>query len=524
MAKKTEKWDNIVWGIIGLILFISWVYYFETGETPSLRCFLDWLLFWGQDKSCSYKSDSADYMRLILAYLVIISSFICFCVATKSYAEKFRLCVVKHIGYFLFGGAMIFLLIIIQQDIKDAEWTRNLIFGLGGFGALYGLVHSARRTDNDQKQLANDRDQLFNEKLGRGIELLGKDKQLTMRVAGMRLLDNLAESSDNNKNIELIIDILRGYLSTETKANKGEKDNIDPKKPMPRDERVDIELCVEVILKYPDKKKGKYLENVDLRKLNFNNKNLSKTILRKINFSGAKLMNTNLTAAKLIKADLTKANLSEANLKEAKLLRVILRGTRLIKADLTKARLRKVNLTEADLSGAVLVGAELRYTDMTKAVLQRANLTEADLSEADLTEARLQNVGLTGAGLTGADLTGADLTGADLTGADLTGADLTGADLTGADLTGADLTEADLMIANLTGAKLRGVRNLIQEQMDLIIYEKGKPPQDIPEGLILPEATAYIVTDGNRKVFVPSDEEWSEQDVDEFFDPIPDED
>ena len=137
----------------------------------------------------------------------------------------------------------------------------------------------------------------------------------------------------------------------------------------------------------------------------------------------------------------------------------------------TRADLRRVNLRFADLRARVLVGANLQDANLEGADLVRARLQFANLQGTNLADAKLQEANLRGANLERARLQSANLRGAVLVGASLQDAALSSTDLQDADLTRANLQNADLSGVNLSGAVLagaylRGVKNLVQEQLD----------------------------------------------------------
>ena len=75
-----------------------------------------------------------------------------------------------------------------KNNADNVEMLKVFILGLGGIGALYGLILSSRRTRNDGNQL-------FNDRLGRGVELIAS-KDVTTRSSGVRVLDDLAETAN----------------------------------------------------------------------------------------------------------------------------------------------------------------------------------------------------------------------------------------------------------------------------------------------------------------------------------------
>ncbi len=121
---------------------------------------------------------------------------------------------------------------------------------------------------------------------------------------------------------------------------------------------------------------------IDFVGLDFSKSNFTKTrhiILESsqknklfLNLTNATLIETNFEDLDISGSILTKANLASANL----------RNVSLIACFLDLAILREANLSNADLRGANLRGADLSGANLTGANLRGANLAEADLTEA----------------------------------------------------------------------------------------------------------------------------------------------
>ena len=84
----------------------------------------------------------------------------------------------------------------------QAELLRNLIFSIGGIGGAIGLWLATKRqktfaeqVDTQIKQAETAETQLFNDRLGRGVELLANSDKMLPK-AGIRVLEVLANSVD----------------------------------------------------------------------------------------------------------------------------------------------------------------------------------------------------------------------------------------------------------------------------------------------------------------------------------------
>jgi uncharacterized protein YjbI with pentapeptide repeats len=96
----------------------------------------------------------------------------------------------------------------------------------------------------------------------------------------------------------------------------------------------------------------------------------------------------------LRKADLSNSDLTMADLRDTDLSRANLSGAGLNKADFRKANLRRADLSGSDLSGANLQEANFRRANLYTANLQGANLSGANFSRTDLFRADLGEASL----------------------------------------------------------------------------------------------------------------------------------
>jgi hypothetical protein len=171
------------------------------------------------------------------------------------------------------------LLIYIFTAAELIEAVRVWIFSVGLIGGGYGLVLAAKRTEKFATQVENSQAQLFNDRLGRGVELLSNDEMI-IRSAGIRILEDLGGNSSLQETT-LIINMLKDFLNDKGKLGEvKEKQSKDYEnyrhapismKKTSREERIDLENCLNTILKLAERLgKNSYhlaLKNLDLRKL-----------------------------------------------------------------------------------------------------------------------------------------------------------------------------------------------------------------------------------------------------------------
>ena len=80
----------------------------------------------------------------------------------------------------------------------DDKSVRNLIFSIGGVGAAIGLWFARERLNLFAAQVQGEIDQRFNDRLGRGAELLAKDN-VSMRISGLSVLIDLARNATEDQ-------------------------------------------------------------------------------------------------------------------------------------------------------------------------------------------------------------------------------------------------------------------------------------------------------------------------------------
>ncbi|MGC6475211.1 MAG: pentapeptide repeat-containing protein [Parvibaculales bacterium] len=379
---------------------------------------------------------------------------------------------------------------------------------LGGTGwAIFSQFQVAQRSQ-------------FNDQLGRGAELLAH-AELTARVSGVRVLEDLAKSvkpdSDENKLVaNILLDFVRERAAPPMKEDGTPyADENAPRhtlwdgmpyessvawpEPKPPEARLDIETAVLAlgnIVPEDMAARSKYL-------------NFSRLDLRGLDLPGAKLQHAYIFHAKLQGANLKEANLQHANLDQTDLQHAVLSGANLQHAALTYATLQGAYLSSANLQNtnllATMTNANLWFADLRGARLLDASFENASLWHADFRGADLENVNFQGANLENVNFQGADLknpnferaslANANLQGVNLVNANFENLSLVGAQLQHADLRDAKFWFANLSDTNFQGVKNISTQQLAKIIYDKDKPPQNLPDGVALPSERAYELRD-----------------------------
>ena len=247
---------------------------------------------------------------------------------------------------------------LLQNKHYNIELIRILIFTLGALGGLYGLIIANKRqkkfeeqVETGQKQVENTQAQLFNDRLRYRVELLNNDKSFP-QMAGVRFLDDLAKTSDDNQT-GMILKILYSYVNNRGKIKYkmedgayllNDADQKIPQSPVMGEQRQSVELALRTILTHAHKNNVKpddiIFENLDIREFNLSNITcrLTGIIFREVLAHEVNFQDTTLEKSKFIGGDFYKAKFRKA----------ILNGAEF--GDTTEnyiTKLRKAKFTEA---------------------------------------------------------------------------------------------------------------------------------------------------------------------------------
>ena len=388
------------------------------------------------------------------------------------------------------------------------ETVKLILLIIGGLMAVYTLILADERqekfseqveTSQEQvkqfsKQVDNAQAQLFNDRLGRGVELLANDS-VTLRVAGVRILDDLAKTS-NHGQIGLIIKILYDHLKNrgDIRYTENEAGENVPEDRGHRKTRQSVELALKTILTLANtdniSREDIIFEELDLRGLDISGVacELPRVIFTRVLADKIKLSGSILNKA-LLGGAFTKADFSGAILNDAK----FDVGAKLTEAKFPQAELNRAVFYDCDLRGAVFHWAHLRQAGIY--------LSEITEGERHLGSSRI-------------DFFNADLRGVNFSESVLKECNFKDANLEGADFTHANFyfmvrtVEIGWAKNNMKKTDIRGATGLTQQQFDTIIFEEGVRPINFPKGINLPADRAYVL-EGRRRRFVQSDKPWS---------------
>ena len=179
-------------------------------------------------------------------------------------------------------------IISLDEKVSVDGLVRVLILGSGAIAGLYALRLAIDRQEKFSKQvdvqttqMQVQSDQSFNDKLGRGVELLADEKNVVMRCAGIRVLVDLANNASKEQK-SLIVSIIYDFFYEKARIKYDEDDKrlLIPE----NDSRRDLQDALDFILNLPlgereeltrkvnfhdDDKKLLRFKDLDFTRLNF---------------------------------------------------------------------------------------------------------------------------------------------------------------------------------------------------------------------------------------------------------------
>ncbi len=241
------------------------------------------------------------------------------------------------------------------------EFMKTAVFTLGALGGAYGLVLAARRQNVLERQTQQGQDQLFNDRLGRGVELLGH-KDMAVRVAGIKVLEDLALTSEKRN-------IIRSIFDSFIQTNAGreidyEASLIFPNEVTMIENRLDVFASVKAFIRIDqDINEFSHLNNLNLDNCDFTSLdykkniihafscNLKNTTFAGLNLSDADFQFCHLSYAKFSLTDLTNSKFTFTNLSYARFIYSNLDGCNFSDVDCTSALfINTKNMTKDHLS------------------------------------------------------------------------------------------------------------------------------------------------------------------------------
>ena len=236
------------------------------------------------------------------------------------------LIVIVPLGMVIGGGIIVcYDFIDLDEKISVGELLRIFILGGGVIGGLVGLRIAIKRQEKfseqveeqskqvdahvEQVQVLSEQvkvqaDQSFNERLGRGVELLAKDN-VVMRCAGLQVLEDLAVNADNRQK-PIVLKIIDNFFRDNAKINI--EDGNEPRPRTKEKTTQDLQDALDILISLSINDREKLLpkrlvdgqldfRNLDFRKLDFSHLDFSDKTLERLDFLEAVMEGTSFVGA-----------------------------------------------------------------------------------------------------------------------------------------------------------------------------------------------------------------------------------
>ena len=194
----------------------------------------------------------------------------------------------------------------VDNAVSTGDLLRSSILLLGVIGGAYGLYLSAKRQKTFSEQVQVQVNQGFNDRLGRGVELLAKE-DISMRCAGVQILKDLADNA-NNRQKSIVARIILGFF----RDNARLKRNNDRIVLRTKQDRIqDLQDALDILINLPLDVRARLRANnkfqLDFSYLDFSYLNLECKTIEQIDFSGSHFLRTTFNVNKIKDIKLTYA-------------------------------------------------------------------------------------------------------------------------------------------------------------------------------------------------------------------------
>ena len=278
-------------------------------------------------------------------------------------------------------------------EIDTSELLRLLIYGIGGIGATVGLRIAIQRQEkySDQvdvqtAQMRAQANQSFNDRLGRGVELLTKEDTI-MRSAGIRVLVDLADSTtDAQKPIvaNIIYDFFRDEASIGKYKHSPTHEEIS---------RQDVQNALNFIVSVSidDRKKlypnWLFASRLNFRKLDFSNLDFSDKMLKNIDFSNSYICETKFNNTNFQGVTIRNAKIEDSYFHNAKLEQV-----RFFRVDISRGKFRKTQITDCSFRFGTIVKSRFYRPIIERVVFSEGGIKFTNFDDADVIDVEFDEV------------------------------------------------------------------------------------------------------------------------------------
>ena len=203
------------------------------------------------------------------------------------------------------------------------------------------------------KQVQVQADQSFNDRLGRGVELLAKD-DLVMRCAGLQILEDLADNA-NVKQRRIVLNIIYNFFcdSARAKYDSNKNHRVRSKEKTTQDLQDALDILINLSLNDRKKLLPKRLidDRLNFSKLDFSHLSFSSQALKNIDFSESKFDETTFNL---------RATIENVNFHHAKI-----EGVKLSGVEIKNSHFKFTEIAHSWFISCVIGGEKTTFTNVT---------------------------------------------------------------------------------------------------------------------------------------------------------------
>ena len=289
-------------------------------------------------------------------------------------------------------------------DLGDSyDLLQALIWSIGGVGAAIGLwfadqrqktLSEQTRAQVEQAHAQADQvqvqiDQGFNDRLGRGVELLANEN-MVMCSAGLQTLRGLADNADNEQRL-IIAKIIHNFFRDKAKIKIDKK-----KKPRPRSlEQTSSTLqdALDFLINSPQSTQQKLRDmqksEIALDSLDFSHLTLNCEILNRANFLGSYFVETKFRIRRIIDADFRNSYFKDVSFDVGEIMH-----TSFDSAEFDNCIFFSKRIMDACFDSAVVNSTNFEDMKMTRARFSGKNLSNVEFKNVGLEGGEFRNVSL----------------------------------------------------------------------------------------------------------------------------------
>ena len=296
------------------------------------------------------------------------------------------------------AGAILVVLILgvlgcidLNKATSAGELLRAFILCIGAIGGVYGLHLATKRqkTFSEQVQVQTAQMQVqanqgFNDRLGRGVELLAKEDML-MRCAGVQILKDLAENA-NDKQKPIVAKIIYDFFRDNARVKFDSHNNHYPRSG--EDSIQDLQDALELLVNLPLEVQKKLRLNrggqLDFRSLDFSYLTLKCEKLEHIDFSNSCFLRTDFFISEIGDIDFENANFMRAHFKDVRFTDVDFLGTRLSVVFFRNVEFSTVRFWDVYFMHTRFIDSRFTDADFDESRFENSKLSRIDFGNAEI--------------------------------------------------------------------------------------------------------------------------------------------